>query len=347
MTATQTISDLRTKTLQSAEAQLPMVQMGFGSSQGFELMQRGAKLLAASTLVPKEFQGNLPNCTIALNMANRLGADPLLVMQNLYVVHGRPGWSAKFLIATFNQCGRFTSVRYEWKGDEGTKDWGCRAWATEKLTGERIEGAWITWKMVDAEGWNKRSGSKWNTIPDQMFMYRAAAWMINTHAPELSMGLSTAEELGDIFEAQRDESGSFSVTAESLRQVERDIEVTIEPVLGAAKEKAVTEATPERPPAKKQLDAPQQETANAATPTDVGQIQSTASSDQAPSTVGAVHLVEGEASISYKFVADSLNGATTLDQLDEAADLIRGVPNEVHRGQLNALYEERAAALQS
>lgn len=232
MTATQSLSDLRTKTLQTVDAQAPMVQMGFGSSQGFELMQRGAKLLAASTLVPKEFQGNLPNCTIALNMANRLGADPLLVMQNLYVVHGRPGWSAKFLIATFNQCGRFTSVRYEWKGQDGSKDWGCRAWATEKLTGERIEGAWITWKMVEAEGWNKRNGSKWNTIPDQMFMYRAAAWMINTHAPELSMGLSTAEELGDVFEAERDVTGSFSVTSESLRQVERDVAEVVDTATG-------------------------------------------------------------------------------------------------------------------
>lgn len=355
MTATQTISDLRAKTLQPAEAQLPMVQMGFGSSQGFELMQRGAKLLAASTLVPKEFQGNLPNCTIALNMANRLGADPLLVMQNLYVVHGRPGWSSKFLIATFNQCGRFTSVRYEWKGVEGTKDWGCRAWATEKLTGERIEGVWITWKMVEAEGWNKRNGSKWNTIPDQMFTYRAAAWMINTHAPELSMGLSTAEELGDLFEAQRDESGTYSVTAESLRQVEREVGGAVDGATGEVltgtqgdgRQLESAAATPERQPVKKQLAAPQQENANAAMPTDVGQIQSTESSGQPHSTAGAAHLVEGEVSISYKFVADSLNGATTLDQLDEAADLIRGVPNEVHRGQLNALYEERAAALQS
>ena len=36
---------------------------------------------------------------IAQNMARRMGADLLMVMQNLYVVHGRPGWSAQFLIA--------------------------------------------------------------------------------------------------------------------------------------------------------------------------------------------------------------------------------------------------------
>jgi hypothetical protein len=211
--------------LAAIDTSMPLVTIGFGSSQGFELMQRGAKLLSSSPLVPKDYQGNMPSCAIALNMAYRLGADPMMVMQNLYNVHGRPSWSAKFLIATFNQCGRFTSVRYEWKGAEGKPDWGCRAWATEKQTGDRIEGAWITWKMVEAEGWNKRNGSKWLTIPDQMFMYRSAAWMINTHAPELSMGLNTAEELHDVFDAQKDESGNYAVSegAQSMMDKIRDI----------------------------------------------------------------------------------------------------------------------------
>lgn len=176
------------------------VPLGFGSSQGFEQLQRAAKLLASSTLVPKEFQGNLPNCVIALNMANRIGADPLLVMQNLYVVHGRPGWSSKFLIATFNQCGRFSAVKYEWFGERGTDSWGCRAWALEADTGERIVGPDITIQLSKDEGWYGKQGSKWKTIPQLMLMYRAAGWMINTSAPELSMGLQTQEELQDMGE---------------------------------------------------------------------------------------------------------------------------------------------------
>lgn len=212
--------------LAAVDTSMPLVTIGFGSSQGFELMQRGAKLLASSPLVPKDYQNNMPSCAIALNMAYRLGADPMMVMQNLYPVHGRPSWSAKFLIATFNQCGRFTSVRYEWKGTEGKPEWGCRAWATEKQTGDRIEGAWITWKMVEAEGWSKRNGSKWLTIPDQMFMYRAAAWMINTHAPELSMGLNTAEELHDVFDAQKDASGTYGVSEGTQAMMDKIKDVT-------------------------------------------------------------------------------------------------------------------------
>ena len=106
---------------------------GFGNLESFELMQRQAKLLANSSLVPKEYQNNLANCVIALNMANRMNADPLMVMQNLYIVHGKPSWSSQFLISTFNASGRFSSLRYEWVGEEGTDRWGCKAWAINRL----------------------------------------------------------------------------------------------------------------------------------------------------------------------------------------------------------------------
>lgn len=205
--AVTSIAQLR----QSQAAPTPAVTMGFDSAAGFDLMQRGAKLLAASTLVPQQYQGNLPNCVIALNMATRIGADPLLVMQSLYIVHGRPGWSAKFLIASFNQCGKFSAVRYEWVGDRGKDSWGCRAWATEKSTGEKIIGPLITIDLAKKEGWYEKSGSKWKTIPELMLQYRAAAWMVNTHAPEISMGLQTQEEIHDVYDAQPGPTGEFTV----------------------------------------------------------------------------------------------------------------------------------------
>lgn len=200
------------------EQNYPTVSAGFGSLAGFELLQRGAKALAASTLVPAAYQGNLPNCMIALNMASRLRADELMVMQNLYVVHGNPGWSSKFLIASVNSCGRYSSIRYEWRGKPNDDDYGCRAWAIEKLTSERLDGIWIDWKMVKAEGWSKKNGSKWLTMPDQMFIYRAAAFWQRAYAPEISMGLSTVEEMHDVYDAQNDGAGNYSVdTVDDLK----------------------------------------------------------------------------------------------------------------------------------
>lgn len=203
------------------EATMPAVRAGFFDLQAFELMQRVAKAFSSSDLVPKQYRGNLPSTMIAMDMAQRMGANPLMVMQNLYDVHGTPGWSSKFLIATVNACGRFSSMRYEWKGEAGRDDYGCRAWAIERETGERLEGIWITWKMVRSEGWDAKNGSKWRTMPDQMFVYRAAAFWQRAYAPELAMGLQTAEELQDVIDVGQD--GAVSVTTESLRKDMREI----------------------------------------------------------------------------------------------------------------------------
>ncbi len=179
---------------------LAPTRAGFFDLESFELMQRISKAFASSDLVPQQYRGNLANCMIALDMAQRIGANPLMTMQNLYVVHGTPGWSSKFLIATVNACGRFTSLRYEWRGEPGQPEYGCRAWAIERETGERLEGIWVTWKMVNAEGWASKSGSKWKTMPDQMFVYRAAAFWQRAYAPELAMGLQTVEDLDDVID---------------------------------------------------------------------------------------------------------------------------------------------------
>ncbi|MGN8062767.1 hypothetical protein ACTJK4_14005 [Ralstonia sp. 22111] len=208
----------------SATANVP-VRAGFFDLEGFELLQRVAKAFASSTLVPQQFQGNMANCMIALNLAERLKADALMVMQNLYIVHGRPGWSAKFLIATFNHCGRFTAVKYEFFGQPNTDEWGCRASSVELSSGERIVGPDITIKMAKEEGWYNKTSSKWKTIPQLMLMYRSAGWMINTAAPEISMGLPTQEELHDIIDVRPDGTVSFGGVEEGSGRAPAAVEV--------------------------------------------------------------------------------------------------------------------------
>lgn len=167
---------------------------GFQSRDAWELMQRQAKALQSADLVPTQYKNNMGNCIIALDMAYRMGAAPLMVMQNLYIVQGRPGWSSQFLIATFNKSGRYTGIKYQFNSDRTA----CRAWTTEKASGERLEGTEITIAMANSEGWATKSGSKWKTMPEQMLQYRAAAFLIRTIAPEISMGLHTVEEVEDI-----------------------------------------------------------------------------------------------------------------------------------------------------
>jgi hypothetical protein len=164
-------------------------------TQAFELVQRQAKMLSASTLVPKEFQGNMGNCAIALNIAKRLGADPFMVIQNIDIIHGRPSFRATFLIAMVNASGRFTPLQFRMAGEGQSRS--CVAWAKDKETGEVVEGTEITMTMAKAEGWSTKSGSKWLTMPEQMLRYRAAAFFARIYAPDITLGMQTSDELRD------------------------------------------------------------------------------------------------------------------------------------------------------
>jgi len=217
----KTLESLRNSIAAPREASMPSVRAGFSDLAGFELAQRAAKALAASSLVPKNYQGNLADCVVALELAQRIGASPLMVMQNLYIVHGRPAWSSQFLIAAVNQCGRFTALQYEWTGTKGKDDWACRAWAKDRATGERVQGPLVSIKTAKDEGWYSKSGSKWQTIPELMLMYRAAGWFARTNAPELTMGLSTQDEIHDVYDAEREPDGGFTVAG--MKEGERVI----------------------------------------------------------------------------------------------------------------------------
>lgn len=167
----------------------------FFSMANFEGAQRMAKMLAESDIVPDQYKKSIPNTVIALEMANRIGASPLAVMQNLYIVYGKPAWSSQFLISCINASGRFSPLRYKMEG-EGD-DHGCIAWATDK-TSERLESPRVTIGMAKAEGWFQKNGSKWKTMPDLMLRYRAATLFARLYAPELTMGIHTDDEVIDI-----------------------------------------------------------------------------------------------------------------------------------------------------
>ena len=181
-------------TSKDAETALSIVE---ADTRTFELKQREAKLLSSSSLVPKQYQGNIADVVVAMNMSKRMNADPLMVMQSLHIIHGKPGWSAQFLIASFNACGRFGAIYYEFSDAKDE----CIAITTELATGREIRGPKVTLEMAKNEGWSTKSGSKWKTMPELMLRYRAAAFLIRTTAPEIGLGLYTTDELKDINDA--------------------------------------------------------------------------------------------------------------------------------------------------
>ena len=170
----------------------------FMSGPGFLLAQRIATALERASILPDTFRGAdaSGNRLIALGMASRLGCDPVMLMQNMDIIHGRPTLRAKFKLALFNASGKYAPIRYELTG-EGD-DFGCMAFTADRKTGERIDGPRITMGLAKAEGWATKPGSKWRTMPDLMLRYRASSWLIDTLDPGVSLGLQTDDEAHDI-----------------------------------------------------------------------------------------------------------------------------------------------------
>ncbi|MBP6018765.1 MAG: hypothetical protein KA735_04685 [Burkholderiaceae bacterium] len=336
-----------------------MVNVGFFDLQGFELMQRVSKMLSSSTLVPTAYRSHkeiksygqvtgyeenpaaLPNCIVALNMAQRMGADPLMIMQNLHIIEGRPSWSSAYIIASINSCGRYSSLRFdisepgeptvveyvatEWKAPAGggkkvpvevkkkvtVRHQTCKAWAIEKETGERLESPTVSIQMAIDEGWLTKNGSKWQTIPELMLRYRCASFFGRLYAPELLMGLQASEEVQDTIEARTAPDGTIYVNTDELR---RDAE---------------------KPEAAKPESKPRTRKATAPEATDTT-FKPASNVDEATGEV----LSDPPAYMDTEKVRNALASAKDHDVLDVAADLI----NEVHPDDsagLSALYRQR------
>jgi hypothetical protein len=182
--------------------------------------------LAKSTLVPKEYQGNAPNCLIALEYAMRTGFSPMMVMQNLYIVHGRPGWSSQFIIAAMNSCGRFKPLQFDVSGEGDAR--GCVAW-TEDKDGRRVESIKIDIIMAKKEGWYNKAGSKWQTMPEQMLRYRSASFLGRIYAPDILMGLQTVDELEDMQDVTPPKSAlSDAIKLAKVKAVDDKMEPEVE-----------------------------------------------------------------------------------------------------------------------
>ena len=192
----------------------------FADIRTFEDGQRMSKLLCSSDLVPQQFRGNIANTMIALEMSSRTGSSPFMIMQNIYIVHGKPAWSATFIIAALNSCGRFSPLRFDMRGEGDKRE--CVAWVLEKGTGERLEGPPVSIEMAKREGWATKNGSKWQTMPELMLRYRAATFFGRLYAPDILMGMRTSDELYDIEannEAQRQRQPKRNRQPEQSAQV--------------------------------------------------------------------------------------------------------------------------------
>ena len=180
----------------------------FASTENFQKLFDIGKMFASSALVPQAYQQKPMDCAIAVDMANRMGVSPMMVMQNLYIVKGKPQWSGQACMSMIRASKEFRGVRPVYTGERGSDDWGCYIRAERSDSGEIVKGTEVTIRMAKAEGWYSKPDkygketSKWQTMPEQMLAYRAAAFFARVYIPNSLMGVYVEGEAEDIAPAE-------------------------------------------------------------------------------------------------------------------------------------------------
>lgn len=198
----------------------------FSNIENFKEIFDIGKMFASSQLVPQNYQGKPMDCTIAVDMANRMGISPMMVMQNLYVVKGKPQWSGQACMSLIRGSSDFKEVRPVYTGERNTDSWGCYIRAVDKATGEIVKGTEVTIGMAKAEGWYSKPDkygketSKWQTMPEQMLAYRAAAFFARVYIPNALMGVAVEGEVEDISKAERIETDEPLFNNEIMKEAE-------------------------------------------------------------------------------------------------------------------------------
>ena len=176
----------------------------FATPENFQKLFDIGKMFASSELIPQNYQKKPMDCAIAVDIANRMGVSPMFVMQNLNVIKGKPTWSGQACMSMIRASKEFKSSRPVYTGERKTDSWGCYIRAIDTETGEIVNGTEVTIEMAKKEGWYSKPDrygnetSKWQTMPEQMLAYRAAAFFARVYIPNSLMGMYVEGEPEDM-----------------------------------------------------------------------------------------------------------------------------------------------------
>lgn len=171
-----------------------------------------AEQFSKSKLVPEHFRGDAASCYVAITMALSRGEDPIMFMQNVFMVGGTPGFKAEYLIARCRQRG----LDLRWKVEtllptEVT----VPQHTTQKVTlpaaqqpnvritcyvhGDDDPDRRVSLESSDAirAGWYRNGSGQYHHSLPRMLRWRTATWWVSLFAAELKHGLSVVEELED------------------------------------------------------------------------------------------------------------------------------------------------------
>lgn len=197
----------------------------YSNANLYEIAFKMAESLSKSDLIPDTYKNKPENCLIAIDTARQIGArSPIFVMQNLYIVKGKPSWSGQYCSAIV--YANFKDVVVNRVGNKETGMTACYITAIDK-NGHDCKGSTISIEMAKAEGWWSKKDkygketSKWQTMPEQMMIYRAFAFFARAYCPDKLLGMPDVYEADDIYT----EPSKASKAKELEKELSRVIDV--------------------------------------------------------------------------------------------------------------------------
>lgn len=150
------------------------------------------------------------NATAAVLYGLSLGIDPLMSLQQIYVVHGRPGLYAKMMVALVQAHGH--EVWTEDLTDTRAVVCGRRKGSghTERIT--------ITMDMARRAKWT--SNTKYTETPQDMLWARAAGRVCDRIASDVLKGIPTVEEIQDSIQVEAQAGANGGTRTVSRRRPE-------------------------------------------------------------------------------------------------------------------------------
>ncbi len=288
------------------------------SPQTFEQALTFSQYLADSDMVPKDFKGKPGNCLIAMQWGAEVGLKPLQSLQNIAVINGRPalwGDSVIALVRSSPVCEYIVETQNE-------KEATCKV----KRRGEPEQTR--TFSLDDARdaGLLGKQGP-WTQYRKRMMQMRARAFAMRDVFPDVLKGMPIAEEVMDIPSGEVKHMGMAEVVQPEEKSLPSYDDAKFSHNLKGSWQKRVNEG------------------GNINDLLTMLKTRNALTAEQEAAILALKPLIENETPITAEQIEQKLKDAKDVDALYVAADLISAIKDADALARLDAVFQERLAAL--
>jgi hypothetical protein len=268
---------------------------------------RYAEALSGASLLPESYRGKPANLLLALEYGAALGIAPMVAVQEIHVIKGKPTLSALLRAALVRRAGHTLRVT----GDATTA-------TCDIIRADDPDFTFTTtWTLDRARAAGLLSNDSWRKYPDNMLKARAISECARNACPDVIAGFGyTAEELGDDT-ADSYPTSSDGVSAHNAGHGSAEIAAP-----GPSEEPVIVYAEIVEP------DPPTRPVERLSTTPDDDAWQSAPVASPATTTAGDVAASPAQAEVARRSRLNEPDGAPTPAQLKMLGALLRGQTRE-------------------